>query len=365
MRVRHGWAPLILGCIGLTTCTEYTYTTQTQTDIFQQVRRNTVDILLVVDNSGSMIEEQEKLASNFEAFISNFEGVDVDWQIAVITTDTVQADHRGRFRGGDDEIELLNAGGTSIDRVAWDSTWPIEEGASLQLDPSVTTASANDQVDAWCLGSSVYGETDRGTPGSQNPGCDARAPFPLDTGDTGDTGGTTAGDSAVLDDGDYEVYGLWYWPDSEYGVQGWESLELSLDSPHLTGGWQFLFFDDDLEYLCAYQLWIDATQADGRYDDISAQLGDVDLLLTFQGDVELDDDDCGVGSMDPFQVDWAFADLDASLVLLVDVWGFSDDDLSSALADLEAAGLVSTGLFLWRYWPDSGVLEPTGPLMLP
>ena len=69
--------------------------------------------------------------------------------------------------------------------------------------------------------------------------------------------------------------------------------------------------------------------------------------------------------MDPFQVDWAFADLDASLVLLVDVWGFSDDDLSSALADLEAAGLVSTGLFLWRYWPDSGVLEPTGPLMLP
>ena len=58
-----------------------------------------------------------------------------------------------------------------------------------------------------------------------------------DAADTGDTGGTTAGDSAVLDDGDYEVYGLWYWPDSEYGVQGWESLELSLDSPHLTGGW--------------------------------------------------------------------------------------------------------------------------------
>ena len=69
-------------------CSEYSYTSKYQKDVFQQVRRNTVDVLLVVDDSCSMAEEQNKLADNFQSFISAFDGVDVDWQIAVTTTDT-------------------------------------------------------------------------------------------------------------------------------------------------------------------------------------------------------------------------------------------------------------------------------------
>ena len=39
-------------------CTEYEYTSKLKKDVFQQSRKNTVDILLVVDDSCSMIEEQ-------------------------------------------------------------------------------------------------------------------------------------------------------------------------------------------------------------------------------------------------------------------------------------------------------------------
>ncbi len=81
---RLGLAGLLALLMG---CSEYSYTSEVQIDTFQQVRRNTVDILMVVDNSCSMAEEQDKLAANFPAFIEVFDGVDVDWQIAVTTTD--------------------------------------------------------------------------------------------------------------------------------------------------------------------------------------------------------------------------------------------------------------------------------------
>ena len=73
---------VILG-LGLSSCTEYEYTSKTQKDVFQQSRRNTVDILLVVDDSCSMAEDQAKLANNFESFMAAFQGIDVDWQIGV------------------------------------------------------------------------------------------------------------------------------------------------------------------------------------------------------------------------------------------------------------------------------------------
>src|SRR5688572_15430483 len=44
------------------------------------------DILFVVDNSGSMADEQERLASNFDAFIREIAGAG-DYQIGVVSTD--------------------------------------------------------------------------------------------------------------------------------------------------------------------------------------------------------------------------------------------------------------------------------------
>jgi hypothetical protein len=56
------------------------------TDRFSQEAKDKVDILFVVDNSGSMMEEQTSLGQNFAAFMAAAQQSSVDWQIAVTTT---------------------------------------------------------------------------------------------------------------------------------------------------------------------------------------------------------------------------------------------------------------------------------------
>lgn len=48
-----------------------------------------VDVLWVVDNSGSMADEQAKLAASFNSFIHYFEDLHLDFHLAVTTTDTL------------------------------------------------------------------------------------------------------------------------------------------------------------------------------------------------------------------------------------------------------------------------------------
>lgn len=156
-------APLALLLVGAA-CSDRGFTQLTQEDLFQQNRRNTVDVLLVVDNSCSMIEEQAKLATNFESFIQYFDDADVDWQIGVITTDTVQDKFMGRLIGGDDEIILRDAEGRVVDQVEYDKTWPVGPGAVFSLDPSYATGIENDDPAAWCISTPA-------SPGEANPGC--------------------------------------------------------------------------------------------------------------------------------------------------------------------------------------------------
>ena len=97
-----GVALAILTCVA--GCPEYTLRPNTHTDVFVQETRNSVDILLVVDNSCSMIDEQEKLAENFQSFIDAFDAADVDYQIAVVTTDQEQEHHKGNLRCSADVV---------------------------------------------------------------------------------------------------------------------------------------------------------------------------------------------------------------------------------------------------------------------
>ncbi|MBX5481103.1 MAG: VWA domain-containing protein [Myxococcaceae bacterium] len=66
-------------------------------DTFSQQSATKVDVLWVVDNSGSMADEQENLAKNFGAFINLFTRGSIDYRIAVTTTDTFK--DKGQFRG--------------------------------------------------------------------------------------------------------------------------------------------------------------------------------------------------------------------------------------------------------------------------
>lgn len=184
----------LLGILGMAGCSDYEFYNQKYTDVFQQNGRNQVDVLLVVDNSCSMFEEQDKLATNFDSFIQYFDGVDVDYQISVVTTDTVQEQFSGRFVGGDDEIRLTSATGAVIDRVEFTRDWGILEGASMSLDPSLYSATSNDLQSSWCPSTTAFGDGDLGTPGAENDSCSAKL-----AGETGDTGGDTS-DSASGDD---------------------------------------------------------------------------------------------------------------------------------------------------------------------
>jgi hypothetical protein len=57
------------------------------TDTFSQDARPKADILIVIDNSGSMSDEQMALGANFNSFIQYAVTSQVDFQIAVTTTD--------------------------------------------------------------------------------------------------------------------------------------------------------------------------------------------------------------------------------------------------------------------------------------
>lgn len=153
------WSVLIL--LG---CNETSFTQIETIDSFKQKRRNTFDLMVVVDNSCSMYEEQTKLASNFDSFIEYFDGTDVDWQLGVVLTDVEEPGSRGRLIGGDDEIVLTNADGNEVDRVAYTHDWAVAEGFAKVLDPSWYSAVGNDKADSWCA-------VEAGTPGDANASC--------------------------------------------------------------------------------------------------------------------------------------------------------------------------------------------------
>lgn len=69
------------------------------TDVYVQAPIRQMDILLVVDSSGSMVDEQDKLAENFQSFIAAFQTAVVDYHIGVITTDVANEAVAGILQG--------------------------------------------------------------------------------------------------------------------------------------------------------------------------------------------------------------------------------------------------------------------------
>ncbi len=82
--------PLLPSLLALTfACSETGITRQETVNVFFQEPAERVDILIVVDNSGSMAPYQRNLGDNFNAFIQFFIDANVDYHIAVTTT-TIQ-----------------------------------------------------------------------------------------------------------------------------------------------------------------------------------------------------------------------------------------------------------------------------------
>ncbi|GMV43488.1 MAG: hypothetical protein AMXMBFR64_52040 [Myxococcales bacterium] len=69
------------------------------TDVFTQLSGKQVDVLFVVDNSGSMGDEQKNLSDNFGSFIQEAKTWNTDFHLGVITTDAQGKDHAGKLQG--------------------------------------------------------------------------------------------------------------------------------------------------------------------------------------------------------------------------------------------------------------------------
>ena len=66
---------------------------------YQGAENVPVDVLFVVDNSGSMAQEQAKLTQDFQAFITHFTSLGLDFHIGIITTDIANPAESGKLQG--------------------------------------------------------------------------------------------------------------------------------------------------------------------------------------------------------------------------------------------------------------------------
>ena len=66
---------------------------------FTQDYNELVDVLWVVDNSGSMGDDLANIGTNFDSFIDEFSNLELDYHIAVVTTDMDNPADSGRFQG--------------------------------------------------------------------------------------------------------------------------------------------------------------------------------------------------------------------------------------------------------------------------
>jgi len=67
--------------------------------IYTQPDVSDVDVLWVVDNSGSMSDIVAHLGDRFESFLNSFDTLGIDYRIAVTSTDMDSAGHKGAFQG--------------------------------------------------------------------------------------------------------------------------------------------------------------------------------------------------------------------------------------------------------------------------
>jgi hypothetical protein len=68
-------------------------------DYFVQKSTAKIDILWVIDNSPSMVEEQENIADNLSSFVGQLTNAKVDFQMGVISTDMDDPEHSGKLLG--------------------------------------------------------------------------------------------------------------------------------------------------------------------------------------------------------------------------------------------------------------------------
>lgn len=95
---------LLLAAAG---CNEQTLIRPGVTAVLYQSPPTEVDILLIVDDSCSMADEQDELSEGFDRFVEFFDVADVDYHIGVVTTDMLNGNRSGRLVESDDGVTVI------------------------------------------------------------------------------------------------------------------------------------------------------------------------------------------------------------------------------------------------------------------
>ncbi len=76
-----------------------------------------------------------------------------------------------KLNNGSDELVTLALEGGAINEVSYDTSWPIDAGAAMGLDPFRLDLGSSGSVDAWCAQQTELSGGDLGTPGAENDLC--------------------------------------------------------------------------------------------------------------------------------------------------------------------------------------------------
>lgn len=113
-----------------------------QTDVFEQTSGRTVDVLFVVDNSGSMGEEQDSLQDNFRDFIAGAAQFANDYQLGIVTTDMDQEAHQGKLQGN----PRIMRRGANVERDFQDTVEVGTNGAGEEKGLAAAQAALSDPL---------------------------------------------------------------------------------------------------------------------------------------------------------------------------------------------------------------------------
>ncbi|MBS1149959.1 MAG: putative lipoprotein, partial [Myxococcaceae bacterium] len=114
------------------------------TDTFKQDSKPKADILIVIDNSGSMYDKQQALSVNFASFIKYATSAQVDYQIGVTSTDMDTGAEQGRIIGDASNPKILRPTTVDVENKfkAKVNLGTNGSASELSLEPAVAALTA-------------------------------------------------------------------------------------------------------------------------------------------------------------------------------------------------------------------------------